>query len=122
MTFQYIFKRFFSWIFTVLFSAGVVIVLISGIFGWYSNKNEVSVKYVEIAANILASASTKDDRALRGWAVDVINEYVPPSLEIPSELKMRLINGETSLPIYGFGSFKQDDQTAYGTGTVGTRK
>ncbi|MBI5450271.1 MAG: hypothetical protein HY940_02845 [Gammaproteobacteria bacterium] len=100
-------------------SAVVAAILSAGIVGtvnWYINKNEVSVKYVEIAAGILSTKSQESDKDLREWAINVINENAPFSLEITGDLRSRLINGETSFS--GIVSFTEDDDTASVSGTV----
>lgn len=91
-----------------------VAALVSGVVSWYINKNEVSVKYVEIASGILSSKSTSD-KALREWAIEVINENAPSKLKITGDLKTRLVNGET---VFGSGSIIEDNDTVSGTGTV----
>lgn len=98
--------------------ASLFATVITGAVNWGINRNEVSAKYVEIAVHILSPESKNGDKALRGWAVDVINEYAPSSLKINGDLKAKLINGETNFPLSGRGSITLDDVTGSGQGTV----
>jgi hypothetical protein len=59
------------------FQTAVIVAAIYIIASLYVNKNEVSAKYVEIAANVLSRETTKDDKVLRKWAVDIINKEAP---------------------------------------------
>jgi hypothetical protein len=104
---------FISKIFQPLFSTAVIVAVIYGMVSWYSNKNEVSVKYIEVAVNILNSTSTKSDKVLREWAVDTINEYAVN--KITGEAKSRLINGEL---IFGYMSLTEGGNVMSGIGIV----
>lgn len=55
--------------------ATIISAIISGAMGWITNQNDVSAKYVEIAVGILSAKSSDNDKALREWAIEVINKY-----------------------------------------------
>lgn len=82
------------------------------------NRNEVSVKYVDIAVHILSPEPKNGDQALMEWAVKAINEYAPSALKIDGELKANLISGKTNFPLSGRVSFTEDDDTVSVKGTV----
>ena len=58
-------------------------------------KNEIKVKYVEIAVKILSNKPTSETSALRNWAIDVFSEYSEVTITdtVISELR------KTSMPI-----------------------
>lgn len=82
--------------------AALVSALVAGVINWRISHNELSAKYIEISVAILSSRSGSDDKALREWAIDVINNYADSSLKITGDMRVKLINGEINLS--GFGS------------------
>ena len=82
--------------------AAIISALISGIVSYTISNSDISAKYVEIATGVLSTKSGNNDKALREWAIKVINKYADESLKISGDLESRLINGETSLS--GFAS------------------
>jgi hypothetical protein len=59
-------------------------------------QDEISARYVELAVDILRSQPSKDTRALRSWAILVVNHFsqVPLSKEVQEELQLRAFAGE----------------------------
>jgi hypothetical protein len=54
-------------------------------------QDEISARYVELAIEILRSKPSADTRALRSWAILVVNHFsqVPLSKEVQDELQLR---------------------------------
>jgi hypothetical protein len=75
------------------FVALALVPIVLGIYGSSINttlkEKEIRVKYIEIATEILSEKPSPDSRALRSWAIDVIQTYslVPFSNEAIVELE-----------------------------------
>jgi hypothetical protein len=98
-------------IFTILTP---ITIILSGLFiNSTLQKNEIKVKYVEIAVRILSSEPTEETSALRNWAIDVLskNSKVTITDSIMSELR------KTSMPI----DYLIDDTGNYLTDDAGNR-
>ena len=69
----------------------VVVAYIGNSLSREQKRDEISAKYVELAIEILKTPPHEDTRALRSWAIDVVNHFsqVPISDEVRRELQRR---------------------------------
>ena len=75
-------------IFTILTP---ITILISGyLINLTLQENEIKVKYIEIAIDILKTEPTKENTELRLWAIKIIKEY--SQIAISPEIELELIN------------------------------
>lgn len=102
----------------VILSSVLLAALVTGAVSWLINRDDVAVKYVDIAVHILTPEPKNGNQALREWAVKVINKYGACDLKIDGELKAKLISGEINFPVSGRISFTTDDVTVSVKGTV----
>jgi hypothetical protein len=68
----------------------VVIAVVGQTFSKAEKEREIGVRYVELATNILRTEPKQSTRALRSWAVSVIDHYseVPLSKQVRNELEL----------------------------------
>ncbi len=80
---------------------GVIVgALISGHYAYKINDRTIESKYVELAINILSQKPDDEQKPLRKWAVNVVNEY--SEVKFSEEVKKNLIE-KVSLPTYSPG-------------------
>jgi len=91
----------------------IILALVPIVLGFYGSsinktlkEKEIGVKYIEIATDLLSEKPSSDSKALRDWAIDVIQTYslVPFSKEAISELRQTALprkNSHTEFDING---------------------
>jgi len=57
---------------------------------------DIELRYVELAVSILTEDGNEANQDLRGWAVEVLQEFAP--IALPSGAEQRLRGGELVLP------------------------
>ena len=72
--------------------------IIIGVCGYFINTNlkekEIRVKYIEIAVDILSEKPSSDSKALRDWAIDVLEAYSTVDIKDEAISELR----QTALP------------------------
>jgi heme/copper-type cytochrome/quinol oxidase subunit 1 len=74
----------------------VVLSIVANSFSNFQKEKELGVRYVELAAQILQSEPNSETKALRAWAISVIDYYSPVALtnEARSELEFQRLKTE----------------------------
>jgi hypothetical protein len=82
--------RVLSVIITTL-AVPIVVAYVGGSLSKEQKRDEITAKYVELAIDILKAPPNEDTRALRSWAISVVNKYseVPLSKAVQEELQHR---------------------------------
>ncbi|RLB72341.1 MAG: hypothetical protein DRH06_11545 [Deltaproteobacteria bacterium] len=83
--------------------AGILVIpAVIAYFGWKVDstlqKNDIKIKYIEIAVEILKDPPKEETKALRLWAVDVLSEY--PTIKFTSEALIELKKSPLPAPIF----------------------
>lgn len=73
---------------TASLAVPIVIALIGNAYTDAQKSSEVSVRYVELATSILKTAPTESNKALRTWAVEVLDATSP--VKLTSQVKEEL--------------------------------
>ena len=79
-----------------LLAIPVVIAVVGGLIQSSLGRKTVSQQYVQVAVSILTSKEKLDDKSLRSWAVDLLNDNSPTHLS--EAVKDKLRNGTVTLP------------------------
>jgi hypothetical protein len=74
----------------------VILSVVANSFSNFQKDKELGIRYVELAAQILQSEPNSETKALRTWAISVIDHYspVPLTKEAMSELEFQRLKTE----------------------------
>ena len=67
----------------------IVVVIVGNLYSSALKESENRVKYTELAISILKDKPSSENQSIRGWAIEVINQYsgVPMTSEVKKELQ-----------------------------------
>ena len=114
-------KEMAIWLIPNILSSALIAAIVSGWVSLHTSSNDIKARYVDIAVQVLTTNKECEDKEFREWAVDVLNEYIPEkNLKIKNEIKQRLIDCKTRIPVFGWGNIiEQGSDNMLGNGFVG---
>jgi hypothetical protein len=84
----------------------VVVALVGNSYSKEQKDKEIGVRYVELALEILRTAPSPDNKALRTWAISVVDHY--SVLPLPKEAQTELQFEQLKLEVQNLSKIQQE--------------
>ena len=86
----------------------IVVAIVGGFINDNINRSELSLKYINIATEILKLNNQRDNQALRKWAVEIVNEYAKVKMKDDAQVEAVAV-GITNPPSVIYGAATETD-------------
>jgi len=84
----------------------VVVTVVGNSYSKEQKDKEIGVRYVELAVEILRAAPSPDNKALRTWAISVVDHY--SVLPLPKEAQAELQFEQLKIQMQNLSKFQQE--------------
>ena len=84
----------------------VVVAVVGNSYSKEQKDKEIGVRYVELAVEILRAAPSPDNKALRTWAISVVDHY--SALPLPKEAQAELQFEQLKIQVENLSKFQQE--------------
>ena len=84
----------------------VVVAVVGNSYSKEQKDKEIGVRYVELAVEILRAAPSPDNKALRTWAISVVDHY--SVLPLPKEAQAELQFEQLKIQVENLSKFQQE--------------
>lgn len=84
----------------------VVVAVVGNSYSKEQKDKEIGVRYVELAVEILRAAPSTDNKALRTWAISIVDHY--SVLPLPKEAQAELQFEQLKIQVQNLSKFQQE--------------